>query len=139
MPLTVLAMARWWSCACGTRNERIKQKCGNPDCSRSRPKARTAKHAATLRDDTYETYNQTNATIHGVTDEACGVCGKPRHQDMRHHRDHGHLKGSLTFGKPRGLACFSCNRLMPRELTAERAHQIADYLTRADTHYRENT
>ena len=129
---------RWRVCRkCGSRYERIKKKC--PGCATKAPPKRVPKHARTLRDDSYETYCAVNAQIHGVTDEACGVCGKPRSFERRHDRDHGHLQGSLTFGKPRGLACVPCNRLMPRELTAERAQLIADYLKRTDNHYRKGS
>jgi len=93
------------------------------------------RHAATLRDDSYETYCEVNRAIHGVEDESCGACGKPRSQERRHDRDHGHLQGSVSYGKPRGLACVSCNRLMPRELTAERAELLAAYLRRVDAYY----
>lgn len=126
-------MKRYWLCAgCGTRHERTRQKCG---CGRSRPKPRVPAHARTLRDDSYQVYVQVARDIHGVTDESCCVCGKPRSQERRHDRDHGHLKGSLAFGKPRGLACVSCNRLMPRELDAPRARLITDYLERVDDYY----
>ncbi len=131
---------RYWLCPnCKQRNERVKQKCATPGCSRSRPKPRTPRHARTLQDDAYSDYVRIAAEIHGVTDESCCVCGRPRHEDMRHHRDHGHAKDSITFGKPRGLACFQCNKLMPVLMTAERAQAIADYLTRADTYYAKET
>src|SRR6266508_1351579 len=107
---------KYWSCSCGTRNERVKQKCGNPNCKRSRPKKRVPKHAVTLRDDSYLTYVEVNRAIHGVTDESCGVCGKPRAQERRHDRDHDHRTGN-----PRGLACVYCNKHMPRGLTLELA------------------
>lgn len=123
----------WWLCQrCGNRLERTKQKCV---CGKKRPPARVPKHAQTLRDDSYETYNKANREIHGVSDESCGCCGKPRSQERRHDRDHGHLKGSLTYGKPRGLACVYCNKHMPVGMTAELAHLIAAYLDRADSYY----
>ena len=129
-------MARYWSCRkCGHRNLRTaSRRCAGCD-EQTKPKTRVPKHAVTLRDDTYELYSSVNAAIHGVTDEACGVCGKPRSQERRHDRDHGHLQGSVSFGKPRGLACVSCNRLMPRELTAERSRLITEYLERVDAYY----
>lgn len=125
--VTAKRKPRYWSCAgCGTRNERIKQKC---PCGRSRPKARVPKHARTLRDDSYAVYEKVSAEAHGVTDESCCVCGRIRHESMRHHRDHDHVSG-----KPRGLACFQCNSLMPRLLTVERARLITAYLERADAY-----
>jgi hypothetical protein len=125
---------RLWLCPCGTRNERIKQKCSNPDCRRSRPKRRVAPHARTLRDDSYATYEAVNAELHGAafggewTPNCCGVCGKQpstaRHMD----RDHDH-----RTGRPRGLACPGnnrCNSLMPPQMTLEMARLIVAYLER---------
>ena len=129
--------AKYWSCPCGTRNQRIKQKCEN--CRRARPKRRVPSHARTLRDDPYTVYEQVNADIHSVaqsgewTSDFCGVCGKPpttgRHMD----RDHDHITG-----RPRGLACpgnQGCNALMPRQLTLERARLIVAYLERVEDYY----
>lgn len=117
----------YWSCPCGQRNQRTTQKCA---CGRKRPKKRVAAHARTLRDDSYTAYTQAAAAIHGVTDESCCVCGRPRHEAMRHHREHDHVTGL-----PRGLACFQCNQLMPRLLTVERARLIVAYLERVEAHY----
>lgn len=130
---------KYWSCPtpCGSRHLRTVQKC--PNCGRGRPKKRVPVHARTLRDDSYSVYCEANELIHGVTDESCAVCGRPRSQERRHDRDHGHLKGSLSFGKPRGLACVSCNRIMVRELTLERAQAVVSYLERVENHYREET
>lgn len=129
-------MARYWSCpSCGTRNDRVKRKCAGDGCNRSRPKPRVPAHAVTLRDDPYDTYTQAARLIHGVSDESCCVCGKPRSLERRHDRDHGHLQGSLAFGRPRGLACVSCNRLMVRELDVERCRLILAYLERVDVFY----
>jgi len=122
---------RYWSCpACGMRNDRIKQKCANLTCRRSRPKPRVPAHAKTLRDDGYAVYVEVNRQIHGVTDESCAVCGRPKHESMRHHREHDHVTG-----KPRGLVCFQCNALMPRLLTLERARLIVAYLERVAAYY----
>lgn len=117
----------YWACSCGTRNQRITQKCA---CGQRRPKRHVPKHAVTLRDDSYERYNELAKLIHGVTDESCCVCGKPRGQERRHDRDHDH-----TTGKPRGLACVHCNRHMPRGLTLELARLIVGYLKRVDAYY----
>ena len=130
-------MARYWTCPCGTRNERIKRKCANTSCNRSRPKPRVPKHAQTLRDDTYADYCAAAEAIHNVTDESCCVCGKPRSQERRHDRDHGHNQAELSFGKPRGLACVHCNKHMPRGLTLELARMICEYLERVEDYYRE--
>ena len=121
-------MSRYWVCRkCGERWERTKQKCA---CGRKRPAARVPKHARTLRDDTYQVYCDVNAVIHGVTDEACGVCGKPRGQERRHDRDHDHVTGH-----PRGLACVYCNKHMPRGLTLELARLVVAYLERVEVYY----
>lgn len=122
--------AKYWTCPCGTRNERIKQRCANMSCRRKRPARRMPKHARTLRDDPYAVYAQVNAAIHGVADEACGVCGKPRSQERRHDRDHDHVTGL-----PRGLACVYCNKHMPRGLTLELARLIVAYLERVEGYY----
>jgi hypothetical protein len=141
----------YWTCPCGTRNERIKQRCANTACRRARPKRRVRAHAITLRDDSYADYVAVNRAIHGVADESCGVCGKPRSQERRHDRDHDH-----KTGEPRGLACGGnqgCNVLMLPWVTArtaeaiwnakqlagepdaERWHLIARYLYRCEVFY----
>ena len=130
----VKSKARYWTCPrCGRRNERIKQRCETVLCQGRRPKRRVPAHAKTLRDDPYPVYVAVAEAIHGVTDESCCVCGKPRTQERRHDRDHDHLTG-----KPRGLACAGnrgCNALMPSWLTAERAEAIAAYLRRVEGFY----
>lgn len=109
---------------CKYRYERVKRKC--PSCGKARPKKRVPKHAETLRDHSYEFYCQVAEVLHGVKDERCCVCGKPR-GERRHDRDHDHLTGF-----PRGLACVQCNRIMVHRLTIERAEQIVGYLKRAE-------
>ena len=126
----VKSRARYWSCSCGERWPRTKQLC---TCGKRRPKRRVPKHAETLRDDPYAVYVAVAEHVHGVTDESCCVCGKPRSQERRHDRDHDH-----KTGKPRGLACAGnrgCNALMPSWLTAERAEAIAAYLRRVEAFY----
>jgi hypothetical protein len=123
-------MARkFWTCpkGCGGRWERSLVKCRTEGCTGRRPKKRTARHARTLRDDSYAVYVQVARDIHGVTDESCCVCGKPRKQDRHHDRDHDH-----KTGKPRGLACggnTGCNVLMLPWITAATARAIG--LTKA--------
>lgn len=130
---------RYWLCqGCGTRNERRKIKCANPDCNRRRPKRRVPKHARTLQEHSYEFYAALNDEIHGGAfpdqwwPDYCGVCGKApstaRHMD----RDHDH-----TTGLPRGLACpgnQGCNSLMPRQMTLQRARQVVAYLERVEAY-----
>jgi hypothetical protein len=82
------------------------------------------KHARTLRDDPYELFNQSARDIHGVCDESCCACGKPRKQERHHDRDHDH-----TTGLRRGLLCAGdtgCNVLLPKWVTAPVARAIAD-------------
>jgi len=121
---------RYWLCRkCSTRNLRTSQKCG---CGQKRPPARVPKHALTLQKDSYDVYNQVNGLIHGVSDESCGVCGKPRSRERRHDRDHDHVTG-----KPRGLACHICNRVMVRQLSLQRARAVVAYLERVETYYQD--
>ena len=127
-------MRRYWTCRkCGYRNVRTSsRRCGGCH-EQTKPKPRVPKHARTLRDDSYAAYVEVAREIHGVTDESCCVCGKPRSQERRHDRDHDHVTGL-----PRGLACAGnsgCNALMPRQLTVERARLIADYLERVEAYY----
>ncbi len=105
-------MASFWSCSCGERWPRTKQKCS---CGKRRPKKRVAKHARTLRDDSYATYVQVSREIHGVTDESCCACGKPRTLERKCDRDHEHNREVAWYGKPRGLLCGGnrgCNVLL---------------------------
>lgn len=126
----------YWSCVCGERWPRTKQKCS---CGRKRPKKRVPAHARTLRDDPYATYTKINMEIHGPAfggewwPDHCGVCGKPPSTTRHMDRDHDH-----TTGNPRGLACpgnTGCNALMPRQMTLERARAIVGYLERVEAFY----
>lgn len=119
---------KYWACPCGTRNPRQNQRCTNPDCRKPRPKKRVPAHAQTLRDDPYELYVQTAQAIHGVTDESCCACGKPRTQERHHDRDHDH-----KTGQRRGLLCGGnrgCNVLLLPYHTAAVARAIAEALER---------
>jgi hypothetical protein len=123
--LDEVPVSHYWTCpkGCGGRWERSLVKCRTEGCTGRRPKARVPKHARTLRDDSYAVYVQVARDIHGVTDESCCVCGKPRKQDRHHDRDHDHVTG-----KPRGLACAGntgCNVLMLPWVTYRTAHGIA--------------
>jgi hypothetical protein len=91
-----------------------------------------AKHARTLRDQTWADYDRVNAAVHGIEDGSCAVCGRPEHESMHHHREHDHVTGL-----PRGLVCFQCNQLMPRLLTLERARLVVAYLERVEAYYRQ--
>jgi hypothetical protein len=83
-----------------------------------------------LRDDSYATYALYNSAIHGICDGSCAVCSRPEHESMHHHREHDHVTGN-----PRGLVCFQCNRLMPRQLDLARARLVVAYLERVDAYY----
>lgn len=122
-----MAKARpYWSCRCGYRNQRTKRKCLS--CGKAKPKKKVPAHARTLRDDGYEHYVEVSKVLHGVKDEQCCVCGRPKSPERRHDRDHDH-----RTGHPRGLVCSLDNRLMKyTQLDAERAQLIADYLKRAE-------
>lgn len=145
-------MRRYWTCRkCKHRNERTSsrkcQGCGEL----TKPKTRRAAHKEALRGDTYPLFVQIARDVHGVTDESCCVCGKPRSQERRHDRDHDH-----RTGQARGLACpgnQGCNVLMLPWITAptayaiyvakkgngesdaERWRLIAAYLRRVEKHY----
>lgn len=142
-----------WLCRCGHRNtvrtsSRRCESCGQD----TKPKPRVPKHARVLQGDTYPLFVKAAEEIHGVTDESCCVCGKPRSQERRHDRDHDH-----KTGLPRGLACpgnTGCNVLMlpwisaatargiydakviAGEQDAERWRLIAEYLERVEVFYR---
>lgn len=128
--MTLTAKRRkYWTCKCGHRNEATRsRKCG--ECGEmSRPLKRRRRHAEVLRGDTYPLFVQANREIHGVADESCGVCGKPRPQDRKWDRDHDHRTGNA-----RGLACGGnqgCNVLMLPWITAATARGIAEAKTTA--------
>jgi hypothetical protein len=136
---------RYWSCRrCGFRNERTAIKCRGlvklgaapalvsdyVPCTGRRPKPRVPKHAEILRDNSYEHFRQVNEMIHGAGDN-CGVCGTPPKDGMRLQREHEHS----VPGRARGLACWRCNRLMPKQFTLVEARAIVAYLERVEAHY----
>lgn len=102
----------------------MQQKCGTEGCEGRRPKKRMQRHKEVLRGDTYPLFVQAARDIHGVTDESCCACGKPRSQERHHDRDHDHITG-----KPRGLLCpgdRGCNVLLVPWVTAATARGIAE-------------
>ena len=144
--------AAYWACRkCGRRNERSHVKCRSDECDARRPKRPVRAHQKVLRDHPYEDYVQIARDVHGVTDEACCACGKPRAQERRHDRDHDH-----RLNRMRGLLCpadIGCNRLLlpwisapvaraiatakarAGEPDAERWDGLAAYLERVEQHY----
>lgn len=59
----------------------------------------------------------------------CGICRRPPRAGETFHLDHEHRTGSA--GPVRGILCPYCNtRLVGRLKSAERAHQLAEYLER---------
>jgi hypothetical protein len=137
-------------CPAGHRNDRAGGRTKCATCERPLRKLPQQKHKLILRDG-YGPFVQAAREIHGVSDESCCVCGKPRPQDSHHDRDHDHITGVA-----RGLACRGnqgCNILMAKwvsasvaraihlakleglEPDAERWRMIADYLERVETHY----
>ena len=123
MTLRTKARKRWSCPRCGHFNEPAHVNCRGEGCDGKRRKKRRARHAEVLRGDTYHLFVQAAREIHGVTDESCCVCGKPRSQERRHDRDHDH-----RTGQARGLACpgnTGCNVLMLPWITAATAHGIA--------------
>ena len=119
---------RYWLCPCGTRNERVKQRCTNQDCRRKRPKRRTKVLAHPQ--DGYARYLEVARDIHGVSDESCCICGRPKPQGRNHDREHDHRTGN-----PRGLACFRCNKELLRHATLDQARQVVAYLERVEAYY----
>jgi hypothetical protein len=123
--LDEVPVSRYWTCpkGCGGRWERSLVKCRTEGCAGRRPKARVPKHARTLSDDSYAVYERVAREAHGVSDESCCACEKPRKQERRHDRDHDHITGL-----PRGLLCAGdtgCNVLLPKWVTAPVARAIA--------------
>ena len=126
--------AKYVTCPAGHRNDRVggRRKCA--DCGLPLRKRRVPKHAATLRDDSYAVYAKVNADIHGITDESCACCGRPR-LDNHHERDHGHKREELSFGKPRGLLCHYCNKYVLANRTLVELRAATAYLERVEAHY----
>ena len=87
------------------------------------------KHAIVLRDNSYQHFRDVNEEIHGAGDN-CGVCGREPKDERNNQREHDH-----TTGLPRGLACWRCNRLMPKQFGLTEARAIVAYLERVEAHY----
>lgn len=134
--------AKWWTCRkCGYRNLRAHLLCRGSVivpglgakayqvCTGRRPPKHVPKHAIALRDMGYQHFRDVNETIHGAGDN-CGVCGAEPKDSRNLQREHDH-----TTGKPRGLACWRCNRLMPKQFGLTEARAIVAYLERVQAFY----
>ena len=153
MPLRTKTRPYWTCRRCGFRNLRAHVKCRGESCDARRPKKPVRAHARVIQGDTYPLFVQAARDIHGVMDESCCACGKPRSQERHHDRDHDHLTG-----KRRGLLCGGnrgCNVLLVPWVTAPVARAIysakrgegapdasrwgmlARYLTRVEAYYSE--
>jgi hypothetical protein len=133
--------AKYWTCRkCGYRNQRAHLLCrgevsavigsvGTEACTGRRPPKHVPKHATTLRDNPYAYYREVNEAIHGAGDN-CGVCGAEPKDSRNLQREHDHVTG-----QPRGLACWRCNRLMPKQFGLTEARAIVAYLERVEAHY----
>lgn len=108
---------------CSTRNDRAGGRTKCVVCGKPLRKLPQARHKLILRDG-YAPFVRAAREIHGVTDESCCVCGKPRPQEGRWDRDHDHITGVA-----RGLACSGnqgCNVLMAKWVSAATSHGIYD-------------
>ncbi len=76
---------------------------------------RKPKHLKAL-ETSYEDY----IALNGI--EACGICGAPP-KTKRLDRDHDH-----RTGKPRGLLCHRCNRVLHSWMTPDWLAKAAEYL-----------
>lgn len=87
-------------------------------------KPRQAKHARILDLLPYPEWAELSVEIHGGELDACGVCGRMPSDGRHHDRDHDHTTG-LPRGLACG-GDFGCNVMMPRKLTATLARANAD-------------
>ena len=130
---------KYWTCPkCAHRNERRVLKCrgeritatGFEPCTGRRPPRKVPKHAVALRDLSHAHFAEVNEAIHGQG-TSCGVCGTPPKDGRNLQREHDHVTGL-----PRGLACWRCNRLMPKQFDLAHARLIVAFLERVEAHYR---
>jgi len=131
--------ARYWTCKrCGFRNERGWLKCrGTIErsggawivCTGRRPPKHVPKHAVVMRDNGYQHFRDVNDAIHGAGDN-CGVCLAVPKDSRNMQREHDH-----STGQARGLACWRCNRLMPKQFDLQTARAIVAYLERVEQYY----
>jgi len=124
-----MARSKWTCPKCRALNQRTSSRkcltCGGL----TKPKRKVPAHAVALRDLSHAHFAQVNEAIHGQGTN-CGVCGAPAKDDRNMQREHDHVTGL-----PRGLACWRCNRLMPKQFDLARARAIVAYLERVETFY----
>ena len=106
---------RVWTCKCGLKNPRIKQKC--PGCGRKRPARKTAAQKALTEG--YEVWVERFG-------DRCNICGREPSERRRLDRDHCHASGTS-----RGLLCARCNRALPNWVTPDWLRAAAEYLERS--------
>ena len=119
-----------WTCPkCRALNQRTSSRkcltCGGL----TKPKRHVPKHALVMRDNGYQHFRDVNDAIHGAGDN-CGVCLAVPKDSRNMQREHDH-----TTGLARGLACWRCNRLMPKKFDLQTARAIVAYLERVEQYY----
>lgn len=118
--------ARTWKCrfkSCGAVNPSTKRKCAK--CGRLKLKKKVPAHRKVLFELTYEDFIKINGGEFCWIHRAMGLPDPPR--STRLHRDHDHRTGA-----PRGLLCYTCNRLLGPRHTADFIEAAAKYLRRAE-------
>lgn len=119
-----MSRTKHWICGrqargvkCGAINPPRTRKCHA--CGKARPARRRPKHMTALAL-TYDNYVELNGG------DFCFICFKPRGTGRRLDRDHDH-----KTGRPRGLLCHRCNRLLPSWVTPQWLRRAAYYLERS--------
>lgn len=123
-------MAKTWTCQrsidgarCARVNPAIKRNCTS--CGKPRPARKRPAHEA-ARDLPYEFYVEINGGS-----ESCGICGRERKPERRHHRHHEH-KGD---GFPLGILCHVCNRVIGHRLMMASGGDVLGWLRDAVAFY----
>jgi hypothetical protein len=99
---------RYWTCRkCKYRNERTaSKKCLNCEAL-TKPVTKKPAHEAGLL--SYEEHVEINQVVHGLDENTCGICKRPRASEgFRLDREHAHFGGYY----PRGLAHWQCNKIL---------------------------
>jgi len=124
-----MARSKWTCPKCRALNQRTSSRkcltCGGL----TKPRRKVPAHALALHDLSHAHFAEVNEAIHGQGTN-CGVCGATPKDDRNMQREHDHVTG-----KPRGLACWRCNRLMPKQFDLAHARLIVAYLERVEQYY----